>query len=172
MFGNLGQTALSVIAEYGVFAVVLFTFLEASMLFPLLPSEVVVPGAAALLVRGPLTFALFVAGVVLGTTVGSLLAYHVFGERGRAALASHGGHLRISEARLERGTAWFQRWGETAVFWGRLLPVVRSVVSVPAGLAGMARWKFTLYSAAGALLFGAGVAALVVTGTRLILAVG
>ena len=167
MFGNLGETALRFVTQYGYLAVVAFTFLETSLIFPLLPSEVVVPGAAALLVEGPATFALFVASIVVGTTAGSLFAYHVFGERGRSALASHGGWLRISEDRLDRGRRWFRRWGESSVLWGRLLPVLRSVVSVPAGLAGMARWKFTLYSAVGGLVFGAGVAALVVTGIEI-----
>ncbi|UPV75067.1 DedA family protein [Halorussus limi] len=167
MFQNLGETALRVVEQYGYFAVALFTFLEASLLFPLLPSEVVVPGAAALLVGGPATFALFVASVVVGTTAGSLFAYHVFGERGRSALAARGGWLRVSEDRLERTTGWFRRWGESSVLWGRLLPVLRSVVSVPAGLAGMGRRKFTLYSAAGALAFAVVVAAAVETGVHL-----
>lgn len=164
VFGNLGQVALDLVSQYGFVGVIVFTFLEASLLFPLLPSEVVLPGAAALLVDGPVTFGLFVASVVVGTTAGSLFAYRVFGERGRKALASHGGWLRISEERLERSARWFRRWGQSSVLWGRLLPVVRSVISLPAGLAGMPRWRFTLYTAIGALLFGAGVAGLVVTG--------
>lgn len=167
MFGNLGQIALDLVSRYGYLALVVFTFLEASLLFPLLPSEVVLPGAAALLVDGPVTFGLFVASVAVGTTAGSLFAYHVFGECGRAALASHGGWLRLSEDRLERSARWFHRWGQSSVLWGRLLPVLRSVVSVPAGLAGMARWRFTVYTAVGALLFGAAVAGLVVTGLTL-----
>ena len=168
MFQNLGEAALRLVEQYGYLAVAAFTFLEASLLFPLLPSEVVVPGAAALLIGGPATFGLFVASVVVGTTAGSLFAYHVFGERGRSALSGRGGRLRISEDRLERATGWFRRWGESSVLWGRLLPVLRSVVSVPAGLAGMARWKFTLYSAVGALAFGAVVAAAVETGLNLV----
>lgn len=161
---NLGQTALQFVSEYGYLALVVFTFLEASLLFPLLPSEVVVPGAAALLISGPITFSLFVASIVVGTTIGSLVAYYLFGVYGRAALASHGGWLRISEDRLVQGRQWFRQWGESSVLWGRLLPILRSVVSVPAGMAGMGRWKFTLYSALGALGFGAGVGGLVVTG--------
>ncbi len=167
MFENLGQTALELVSRYGYLAVVLFTFLEASLLFPVLPSEVVVPGAAALLVGGPVTFVLFVTSVVVGTTAGSLFAYQVFGVHGRSILVERGGYVRISESQIERGCRWFRRWGESSVLWGRFLPVLRSVVSVPAGLAGMARWKFTLYSAVGALGFGAGVAGLVVTGTSI-----
>lgn len=167
MFENLGQMALQFVSEYGYLALVVFTFLEASLLFPVLPSEVVVPGAAALLITGPVTFVLFVIAVVVGTTVGSLFAYHAFGKYGRRALSSHGGWLRLSEAQLDRGCRWFRRWGETSVLWGRLLPIVRSVVSVPAGLAEMARWKFTLYSAVGAVGFGAGAAGLVVAGIQL-----
>ncbi|NHN59894.1 hypothetical protein G9466_12540 [Halorussus sp. JP-T4] len=138
------------------------------MLFPLLPSEVVVPGAAAILVGGPASFGLFVAAVVVGTTAGGLFAFHVFAEYGRSALADRGGRLRLSEDRLERATGWFRRWGESSVLWGRLLPVLRSVVSVPAGLAGMVRWKFTLYSASGALAFGALVGVAVETGLNLL----
>lgn len=167
MFENLGRTALQFVSEYGFLAVVAFTFLEASLLFPLLPSEVVVPGAAALLVDGPVTFGLFAASVAFGTTAGGLFAFHVFGERGRAALASRGGWLRISEDDLERGCRWFRKWGESSVLWGRLLPILRSVVSIPAGMAGMDRWKFAAYTATGGLAFGAGVAGLVVTGIRL-----
>lgn len=167
MLEGLGQTALDFVSKYGYVAVALFTFLEASMLFPLLPSEVVLPGAAALLVGGPLSFALFVAAIVVGTTAGSLFAYHVFGERGRSALEGRGGRLDVSESKVERSRDWFQRWGESSVLWGRLLPVVRSVISIPAGFAGMARWKFTLYSAVGATAFGVGVATLVRTGLSL-----
>ena len=167
MLDGLGQTALDFVSTYGYVAVAAFTFLEASMLFPLLPSEVVVPGAAALLVGGPVTFALFVAAVVVGTTAGSLFAYHVFGKRGRSALEGQGGPLNVSESKVERSRDWFQKWGESSVLWGRLLPFVRSVISIPAGFAGMARWKFTLYSAVGAAAFGVGVAVLVRTSLSL-----
>jgi membrane protein DedA with SNARE-associated domain len=155
------------VADYGYLAVAVFTFLEASLLFPLLPSEVVVPCAAALLIRGPATFGLFVVSVTVGTTVGSLFAFHVFGERGRSALASHGGWLGIPDERLERGRQWFRRRGESPVLWGRFLPVLRSVVSIPPGLSGTGRWKSALYSPVGAAGFGATVAVLVETGTKL-----
>ncbi|WP_158055942.1 DedA family protein [Halorussus halophilus] len=163
MFEDLAQTVLDLVSTYGYLVVVVFTFLEASMLFPLLPSEVVVPGAAALLVVGPVTFALFVAAVVVGTTIGSLFAYHTFGERGRSAIDATE-YVGVSASDFERGEQWFRKWGESSVCWGRLLPFLRSVISVPAGFAGMARWKFTLYSAVGAAAFGAGVALAVRTG--------
>lgn len=168
MFENAGQTALRLVSQYGFIAVVVFTFLEASLLFPFLPSEVVVPGAAALLIDGSVTFALFVASVVVGTTTGSLVVYYLFARFGRAALEDHGSWIRISEDDLDRGCDCFLRWGESSVLWGRLLPVLRSVISIPAGLAEMARWKFTLYTAIGAAGFGAGVAWLVVTGIQLL----
>lgn len=168
MLENIGQTALQLVSRYGFLAVVVFTFLEASMLFPFLPSEVVVPGAAALLVDGPVTFVLFVISVTVGTTIGSLFLYYVFKRLGRAALEDYGRWLHISEDDLDRGCNWFLRWGESSVLWGRLLPVLRSVISIPAGLAEMPRWKFTLYSAVGAAGFGAGVAGLVVTGIELL----
>lgn len=167
VFSNLGDAALHLVSKYGFLAVALFTFLESSLIFPLVPSEVVIPGAAVLLIGGPVTFALFVTAVVIGTTAGSLFAYYVFATHGRSALERYGRSFHISEGELERASRWFHHWGEHSVFWGRLLPVLRSVVSVPAGIAEMSRWKFTLYTALGALVFGAGVAALVVTGMKL-----
>ncbi|USZ76948.1 DedA family protein [Halorussus vallis] len=167
MFEGLGQTALGFVSKYGFVAVAVFTFLEASMLFPLLPSEVVVPGAAALRVRGPVSFALFVAAIVVGTTTGSLFAYWVFGRKGHAAVEGRGGWVNVSESKVERSREWFQRWGESSVLWGRLLPVLRSVISIPAGFSGMARWKFTLYSAVGAAAFGVAITLLVRTGMSL-----
>lgn len=167
VFEGLGETALRFVVRYGYLAVVVFTFLEASLLFPLLPSEVVVPGAAAVLVDGPASFVLFVAAVTLGTTVGSLFAYRVFGREGRGALDRHGHRFGVSASEIDRADRWFDRWGESAVLWGRLLPVLRSVISIPAGFADMNRTKFTVYSAVGAAAFGAGVAVLVETGTEL-----
>ena len=165
MFEDLARTVVNLVSTYGYLVVLVFTFLEASMLFPLLPSEIVVPGAAAVLVGGPVGFALFVGAVVVGTTAGSLFAYHAFGEHGRSALHATK-YVGVSEEDFERGEKWFRKWGESSVCWGRLLPFLRSVISVPAGFAGMKRWKFTLYSAVGAAAFGAIVAYAVQTGMQ------
>ncbi|WP_254546205.1 DedA family protein [Halomarina pelagica] len=163
MDGGITQTALALVVQYGLLAVFVFTFLESSMLFPLLPSEVVVPAAAAALVTDPASLALFVAVATLGTTCGSAVAYGA-GRAGEEALDRYGRYLRLSEGELRRGQRWFRRYGSGSVCWGRLLPVLRSVVSIPAGVAEMNPARFGLYTAVGAFAFNAAVAGLVYAG--------
>ncbi|WP_129115035.1 DedA family protein [Halegenticoccus tardaugens] len=163
---DLTDLALSSVRRFGYLAIFVFSFLETSMLFPFLPSEVVVPFAAAVLVDGPLSFAAFVFATATGATLGSLFAYYVVGRGGHRAFDDYGGALRVSARDLDRGRRWFRRWGESSVLWGRLFPILRSVISIPAGFAGMAPGKFALYSFVGSALFNAGVAAAVYYGKQ------
>ena len=163
MFENLADPALSLVRQYGYLAVFVFAFLETSMLFPFLPSEIVVPAAAAILVSGAVGVATFAAVAAAGTVVGSLVAYWM-GARGYSVADSRVVHVSADE--LDRGRDWFRRWGEGTVFWGRFLPFLRSVISLPAGFAGMNRPKFAVYSGVGGFGFNAAAAALVVYAKR------
>lgn len=164
MAGGLTQAFLDFMAQYGYLAVFVFMFLETSMVFPFAPSEVVVPFAAGVMVHNPVTVVAFALAAAAGATVGSLFAYYLFGTAGQLALDRYGRYIHVSENEIERGQRWFTRWGESLVFWGRLLPVLRSIISIPAGLARMSVRKFTLYSATGAFVFNAGIAGLVYYG--------
>lgn len=158
---DLTSTALGLIALYGPLAVATFTFLESSMLFPFLPSEVVVPAAAALLVTDAGSFVTFVGAAGGGGTVGALLLFYAFyGPDGRRADGIRE-WLRLSEDQLERSRRWFLRWGASSVLWGRFLPGLRSLVSIPAGIFGMHPVWFTVYTAVGTTGFYAAVAAAV-----------
>lgn len=159
-----GRVAIDLLVQYGFLALFLFTFFETSMTFPLLPSELVVPAAAALLIGTPATFVAFVLAAAAGGTVGSLFAYYVFGTASSRLLDRFGEYVRVSDRDVERGQRWFRRWGESAVLWGRFLPVLRSAISIPAGFAGMNVGKFAVYSGTGTGSFAAIVAALVVFG--------
>lgn len=150
---GLAQVAREFMRQYGYLAVFAFTFLETSLLFPLLPSEVVLPFAASLLVSDPVSFVLFVVASTAGVTVGSVVAYHIFGRGGEEVVERFGPLLRVSDREIRWSKRWFRRWGESAVLWGRLLPVLRSAISIPAGFASMDRRRFTAYSAIGGLLF-------------------
>ncbi len=99
--------------------------------------------------------------------VGSLFAFFVFREAGHL-FERYGHYVRVPEEDIERGRRWFRRWGESSVLWGRFLPVLRTVISVPAGLAEMDTRKFAVYSGVGTGLFAAGVAVLVVAGRRVL----
>lgn len=168
MLAGIEGTATTLLVQYGFLALLIFGFLETSLLFPFVPSELVVPAAAALLVTGPGSFLAFVLAVAVGSTVGSLFVYVVFDAAHQPVIDRFGKYVQISATDIDRASGWFRRWGESSVFWGRLLPVLRSIISIPAGIAGMSMTKFAAYSAGGSGLFAAGVAALVRTGRELV----
>ena len=156
--------AEQLLAQYGVLAVFCFTFLESSMLFPLLPSEVVLPLAAVVVVAGVPSLAGFALAATAGVVVGSVVAYYLFGRGGERLAERYGALFSVSERELAWTKRAFDRYGESSVFWGRFLPILRSVVSVPAGFAQMDLPRFAAYSAGGALLFNLAVGALALGG--------
>jgi len=124
-----------------------------------LPSELILPFAGWMVSRGlvePLTAAPWtywgavVAGVA-GNTLGSVLSYLVGAYGGRPLLERYGKYVLISAHDLEAADRWFARWGEATVFFSRMLPIVRTFISVPAGVARMPLWRFTLFSILGAI---------------------
>ena len=166
MLGGLTETAVDLVTQYGYLALFVFAFLETSMVFPLLPSELVVPAAAGLLVSGPVTLGAFALAAAAGATAGSVFAYFVLGGASERAADRYGARVSVSQKDVDRSRRWFHRWGESAVLWGRLLPVLRSVISIPAGFAEMNRARFTAYSAVGSFLFNLGVGAAVYYGKQ------
>jgi membrane protein DedA with SNARE-associated domain len=117
------------------------------------PSEVVLPFAGWLASQGRWTFAAALVVALAGQLVGSLVAYAIGYYGGRPAV------LRLERAtgrrHLAAAEAWFARHGHWAVLWGRLLPVVRTYISFPAGIGRMPLGRFLVYSAVGALPFSA-----------------
>ena len=105
---------------------------------------------------------LTLVGVVLaglaGTMVGSWVAYGV-GRGGRVEiLRSHGGKLHMGPAQIERAERWFDRYGEMTVLFGRMVPLVRAFVSLPAGIAKMPFGRFSVFSLIGAIPWTVGLA--------------
>ncbi len=124
-----------------------------------LPSELILPIAGWSVARGlaePLTAApwSYWGAVVAGLTgqiAGSLLAYGIGRAGGRPLLDRYGKYVLVSPHDLAVADRWFERYGEATVFFSRLLPVVRSVISLPAGVARMPIWRFVLFSLVGSL---------------------
>lgn len=136
--------------------------LIAENLFPPIPSEVVLPLAGFLVGRGDLSFFGALAAATTGSTAGALILYAMGRWGGRRLVLRYGRWLRVDRPRLARAEGWFTRWGDWVVLVARVVPVARSVVSIPAGTAKMPLARFliltTLGSAAwNALLIGAGV---------------
>jgi membrane protein DedA with SNARE-associated domain len=130
-----------------------------------IPSEIVMlfagfavadPGQSAS--HHHLTIVGIVLAGLLGTMVGSWVAYAV-GRGGRLELLErHGAKLHMGPAQIELADRWFQRYGEVAVMLGRVIPVVRAFVSLPAGIARMPLGRFTLFSLIGAVPWVVGLA--------------
>ena len=146
--------------ETGLIGVFLIMALE-SCYIPLPASEVVIPIAGALVIRGHLLSGLPLwAGLTLaslastfGCLVGSMVAYTIGYTGGRSLLLKYGRYILISRRDLERADKFFQRWGSATTFYSRLLPVVRTWASLPAGVTKMPFLKFCIYTWFGSLLW-------------------
>ena len=97
------------------------------------------------------------AGVV-GNTVGSVIGWGIGYYGGRPLIERHGRWLHLGPENVERAEKWFERWGDWAVFLGRVTPVVRSFVSIPAGVAKMPLLRFTVLTFLGCVLWCFGIA--------------
>ncbi len=122
-----------------------------------LPSEIVMPLAGWMLIREPGLSAGFnlMAGFygALGCLLGSLIAYCVGMWGGRPFLEKYGKYILISRHDLDRADGWFKRNGDWAIFVTRLLPVVRTFISLPAGIARMNLVKFSVYTLVGSFVW-------------------
>lgn len=131
-------------------------------LFPPIPSEVILPMAGFAASQGQLGLVEAIAWTTAGSVAGALALYGIGAAIGRQRLERTATRLRFIKAGdVERTFGWFERHGSAAVFFGRLIPVVRSLISIPAGVNRMSLGKFTLLTALGSgiwnsLLVGAG----------------
>ncbi len=123
-----------------------------------LPSEVIMPFAGFVVWKGELTLIGVVLAGTAGCLAGSLGAYFVGAYGGLLLLERYGKYVLIRKSELDRAHAWFGRYGETTVFISRLLPIVRTFISLPAGVARMDVKKFSLYTVLGSLLWCFGLA--------------
>lgn len=156
-FEELAGWAEKVIDVLGYFGVALLVAIE--NVFPPIPSEVVLPAAGLYAERHGGLFPLL--GMIAAATFGSVLgAWVLYGiaawigpDRLRTFVVAHGRWLGVTEADLDRAESWFDRWQQSAVLVGRCVPLVRSVVSVPAGLRRMRPLRFTVYTAIGSAIW-------------------
>ncbi|MEI4471770.1 DedA family protein [Frigidibacter sp. MR17.24] len=114
-----------------------------------LPSEVIMPFAGSLVAQGEMNLWLVALAGAVGCNLGSTLAYGVGARGGRGMVLRWGRWLGLTERSLARSEAHFARWGTITVFVARLLPVVRTFVSLPAGIGRMPVWRFQVYTFLG-----------------------
>lgn len=155
--GQSGLTGLAglitdIIAALGPIGVGVLVALET--LFPPIPSELILPLSGYLASRGRMSLATVLLGATLGSLVGALALYWAGAALGQKRLRRLAERIPLVEVGdLERAEEWFDRHGGLAVLIGRVVPVVRSLVSVPAGVERMPLWRFILYTAIGSGIY-------------------
>lgn len=137
------------IATYGLVAVFVLMVGE-SCGFPF-PSEVIMPTAGLLAATGHMNLVAAILAGGVANLVGSLIAYGLAARFGEPLLLGPGRYIGIRRSHLETADGWFRRWGLIAVFVGRVLPVIRTYISFPAGLARIDVLRFSMLTLAGAL---------------------
>jgi membrane protein DedA with SNARE-associated domain len=141
--------ATDAILALGVLGVFLGMVLE-SCYIPV-PSEIILPYAGYLAYRGYASLPTVMLAGLLGGVVGASIGYGIARWGGRALIERYGRYIGVRQHEIERADGWFQRHGDGAVFFGRLLPGIRTYISLPAGIADMPFARFFGFTLLGAL---------------------
>lgn len=152
---GLEQWVLSIMEKLGYLGIAFLMFLD--NVFPPIPSEIIMPSAGYTASKGELTL----IGVIMAGSAGSILAAMLLYWVGRKVpqqrlfklTERYGKYLRIQVSDLEKALDWFNKHGHRIVFFGRMIPAVRSLISIPAGMSKMPFSKFMFYSIAGTLIW-------------------
>lgn len=144
-----------IMETYGYLGIAFIIALE--NLFPPIPSELILPFAGYMTTTSNLSFLGVLLASTIGSVVGAIILYVLGSSLGRKGVSElvkrYGASLKISEESLAKTEYWFNRFGVKAVFLCRMVPVVRSLISIPAGIAKMEFLRFLLYTTLGTLIW-------------------
>jgi len=143
----LAAFIISVISSMGYAGIVLLMAIESACI-PL-PSEVIMPFSGYLVYAGRFNLLWVATMGALGCNLGSLVAYEIGAYGGRRLIERWGQYILLSRHELEISEHFFARWGSATVFFSRLLPVIRTFIALPAGVARMPRLRFHIYTFLG-----------------------
>lgn len=149
------QWITEIMSDYGYIGIFLLIMLE--NVFPPIPSEVILTVGGFMTTTTDLT----IPGVILASTAGSVVgAVILYGigllvdvERLEKIVEKYGRWLRVKKSDVHRADAWFDKYGVWTIFFGRLIPLVRSLISIPAGMSNMKLWLFLTFTTLGTLLW-------------------
>ena len=156
MLRELAQTLVDLIFDWGYLGIFLLMAVESS--FIPFPSEIVLIPAGYLAFKGDMSIASIMGSALAGSLVGAFINYYLALLIGRKILKKYGKYIFIKESALYKMESFFEKHGHVSIFTGRLIPGIRQLISIPAGLAKMNLVQFSLYTA-----FGAGIWALILT---------
>ena len=149
ILSGLASLIIKIISSTGYFGVAMLMALESAGI--LIPSEVIMPFSGFLVFTGEFNFWLTVLCGAAGNLLGSMAAYWIGYAGGRPLIEKYGKYILISGRDLNLADSWFKRYGQATVFFSRLLPIVRTLISFPAGIAKMNFKKFSFYTVLGSL---------------------
>jgi len=147
IISTLAGFIIAVISKAGYLGVMALMGIESACI-PL-PSEIIMPFAGYLVSTGRFNLLLVATAGALGCNLGSVIAYEIGHYGGRPLVERYGSYLLLSGHDLDWADRFFNRFGSTAVFIGRLLPVIRTFIALPAGVARMPRGRFHVYTFLG-----------------------
>jgi len=151
MMHHLLEVWVGWVQHWGYFGIVILMAMESSI-FPV-PSEVVIPPAAFLAAQGHLNFSGVIIAGTVGSYLGSAITYWVSRLLGRPLILRYGRFVLLTPEKLERAEVWLERYEGGGVFFARLLPVIRHLISIPAGLIKMGFGIFSLVTIAGSAIW-------------------
>jgi membrane protein DedA with SNARE-associated domain len=148
MLHDIVNFIVDTVGDLGYIGIFVMMFLESSF-FPF-PSEVVMVPAGYLAAKGEMNIFIAIFAGIAGSLAGAVFNYFLALKYGRTFLAKYGKYVLVKEETLQKMENFFAKHGHISTFSGRLIPAVRQYISLPAGLAKMNLWKFSLYTSLGA----------------------
>ncbi|MDU0206057.1 DedA family protein [Paenibacillus sp. MAH-36] len=145
----ISNNAIGLITSYGVLGIFIGMLLESACI-PI-PSEVIMLFGGFFIQEGAFNYFEVVSAGVLGNLVGSILIYWVGATGARTLIEKYGKYVWIQAEHIKKAEHWFNRYGEYAAFFGRNLPIIRTFISLPAGIAKMNFSRFVLFTFLGCL---------------------
>jgi membrane protein DedA with SNARE-associated domain len=156
LIAKLGLFVISVISTMGYLGIVLLMAIESACI-PL-PSEVIMPFSGYLVYTGQFNLWIVAFMGALGCNVGSAVAYEIGYYGGRPLVERYGSYIWLSEAELNWADRFFAKFGDWTVLISRMLPVIRTFIALPAGIARMRRFRFHMYTFVGSFPWCLGLA--------------
>ncbi len=149
----IASLIINIISSTGYFGVTFLMALESACL-PI-PSEIIMPFSGYLVVIGKFALWPVIIWGAIGNLIGSIIAYFIGIYGGRAFIKKYGKYILLSQEELDKSENFFKKYGSLSIFFSRLLPIVRTFISLPAGIARMPFWKFCFYTLIGSLPWSA-----------------
>lgn len=156
ILGVVSSFIIGAISKLGYFGVILLMAIESANI-PL-PSEIIMPFSGYLILKGQFNLWLVGLAGAFGCLLGSVISYWLGLYGGRPLIERYGKYILISHKDLEKADKWFKKYGDATVFFSRLLPIIRTYISFPAGVARMNFGKFCAYTFLGSFPWTLGLA--------------